>query len=70
MSGPVYLEGVLISDGQHISLPLSSCAVLLVSNYCHPIPIQLVFVKDKNCFNTDHYVTISAKGKFGAFPEL
>lgn len=62
----VYVEGRVSPDGQHIALPLSSCAVLLVVSYADPSNFHVVFVQahtanaeqSPNC-----YVIIPRTGK-------
>lgn len=62
----VYVEGHVSLDSQHIALPLSSCAVLLVVSYAHPSDFHVVFVQaytanakqSPNC-----YVIIPRTGK-------
>ncbi|KAL8575601.1 hypothetical protein ACOMHN_028622 [Nucella lapillus] len=44
MAVTMYLEGRVSEDGQRVSLPLSSCAVLLVVTYTHPPSFHLTFV--------------------------
>ncbi|KAK7097418.1 glutathione S-transferase C-terminal domain-containing protein-like isoform X2 [Littorina saxatilis] len=64
MAVTLYLEGRLSSDGDCIELPLSSCALLLVTNYAGPSSFHLVFVKpDKlNLEASSKYVSISKTG--------
>ena len=66
MAVTVYLEGCVSPDGQHIALPLSSCALLLVISYAQPSAIHLVFVRTHTAVAEQppsYYVRIPRPGK-------
>ncbi|XP_076467808.1 glutathione S-transferase C-terminal domain-containing protein-like [Babylonia areolata] len=48
MGVTIYLQGSLSPDGQRLSLPLSSCAVMLVVSYADPSAFRLAFVNTED----------------------
>ena len=66
MIATVYLEGYVAPDGQHIVLPLSSFAVLLIISYAEPSTFHLVFVQT-HVANAEqpssYYVVVPRTGK-------
>ncbi|KAK7473499.1 hypothetical protein BaRGS_00035252 [Batillaria attramentaria] len=67
MTVTVYLEGVVSPDGRHISLPLASCAALLIATYAHPPEFHLVFARNCDDINTQNvqHVTLPVEGVKG-----
>ncbi|XP_025085761.1 glutathione S-transferase C-terminal domain-containing protein-like [Pomacea canaliculata] len=60
MKVQVFLEGIHAADGEHILLPLSSCALLLIAHYCNSEQFSFVFVNnDKEC---SQYMPIPLRG--------